>query len=195
LRRRQALPLIEGRMLHFTRANSSQRLIMLLRLCLIVLLALIAHHVAAQEDLMLPITIQADRATVSESLGRSEYQGNVIIAQGLLRITADQVNLTSRDKTLALIEATSKPGDASKARFEQGATQMRPKIIATATRITYQILTETLLLTGSAQLTQGADTYQGETLSYNLADGLFKVESDGTENNRINLIINPRPKQ
>ena len=76
---------------------------MLLRLCLIVLLALIAHHVAAQEDLMLPITIQADRATVSESLGRSEYQGNVIIAQGLLRITADQVNLTSRDKTLALI--------------------------------------------------------------------------------------------
>jgi lipopolysaccharide export system protein LptA len=195
LRRRQALPLIEGRMLHFTRANSSQRLIMLLRLCLIVLLALIVHHVAAQEDLMLPITIQADRATVSESLGRSEYQGNVIIAQGLLRITADQVNLTSRDKTLALIEATSKPGDASKARFEQGATQMRPKIIATATRITYQILTETLLLTGSAQLTQGADTYQGETLSYNLADGLFKVESDGTENNRINLIINPRPKQ
>jgi lipopolysaccharide export system protein LptA len=195
LRRRQALPLIEGRMLHFTRANSSQRLIMLLRLCLIVLLALIVHHVAAQEDLMLPITIQADRATVSESLGRSEYQGNVIIAQGLLRITADQVNLTSRDKTLALIEATSKPGDASKARFEQGATQMRPKIIATATRITYQILTETLLLTGSAQLTQGADTYQGETLSYNLAEGLFKVESDGTENNRINLIINPRPKQ
>ena len=189
------MPLIEGRMLHFTRANSSQRLIMLLRLCLIVLLALIVHHVAAQEDLMLPITIQADRATVSESLGRSEYQGNVIIAQGLLRITADQVNLTSRDKTLALIEATSKPGDASKARFEQGATQMRPKIIATATRITYQILTETLLLTGSAQLTQGADTYQGETLSYNLADGLFKVESDGTENNRINLIINPRPKQ
>ena len=155
---------------------------MLLRLCLIVLLALIVHHVAAQEDLMLPITIQADRA-------------NVIIAQGLLRITADQVNLTSRDKTLALIEATSKPGDASKARFEQGATQMRPKIIATATRITYQILTETLLLTGSAQLTQGADTYQGETLSYNLAEGLFKVESDGTENNRINLIINPRPKQ
>ena len=189
------MPLIEGRMLHFTRANSSQRLIMLLRLCLIVLLALIAHHVAAQEDLMLPITIQADRATVSESLGRSEYQGNVIIAQGLLRITADQVNLTSRDKILALIEATSKPGDESKARFEQGATQMRPKIIATATRITYQILTETLLLTGSAQLTQGADTYQGETLSYNLAEGLFKVESDGTENNRINLIINPRPKQ
>ena len=72
---------------------------------------------------------------------------------------------------------------------------MRPKIVATATSITYQILTETLLLTGSAQLTQGADTYQGETLSYNLAEGLFKVESDGTENNRINLIINPRPKQ
>jgi lipopolysaccharide transport protein LptA len=57
------------------------------------------------------------------------------------------------------------------------------------------MLTETLLLTGSAQLTQGADTYQGNTLSYNLAEGLFKVESDGTENNRINLIINPRPKQ
>ena len=75
-----------------------------LRLCLIVLLTLFAHQVVAQEDLLLPITIQADRATVSESLGRSEYQGNVIIAQGLLRITADQVNLTSRDKTLALIE-------------------------------------------------------------------------------------------
>ncbi|MDA0826925.1 MAG: hypothetical protein O3A73_10265, partial [Proteobacteria bacterium] len=89
----------------------------------------------------------------------------------------------------------SKPGDKSKARFEQAATETRPKIVATATSITYQILTETLLLTGSAQLTQGADTYQGETLSYNLAEGLFKVESDGTENNRINLIINPRPKQ
>ena len=189
------MPLIECRVLHFARASSSQHLIMPLRQCLIVLLTLFAHQVVAQEDLLLPITIQADRATVSESLGRSEYQGNVIIAQGLLRITADQVNLTSRDKRLALIEAVSKPGDKSKARFEQAATETRPKIVATATSITYQILTETLLLTGSAQLTQGADTYQGETLSYNLAEGLFKVESDGTENNRINLIINPRPKQ
>lgn len=189
------MPLFVGRVLHFARANSSQRLIMLFRHGLLLLLALIAHDVVARDDLLLPITIQADRATVSESLGRSEYQGNVIIAQGLLRITADQVNLTSRDKALALIEAISKPGDASKARFEQGATETRPKIVATATNITYQIVTETLLLNGSAQLTQGADTYQGETLSYNLVEGLFKVESDGTKNNRINLIINPRPKQ
>ena len=171
------------------------RRIMPLRLSLIALLALLAHPVTAQEGLLLPITIQADRATVSESLGRSEYQGNVVIAQGLLRITADQVNLTSRDKALSVIEATSNADPDSKARFEQAATGTRPKIVATATNITYQILTETLLLTGSAELSQGADTYQSETLSYNLAEGLFKVESDGTENNRINLIINPRPKQ
>jgi len=166
-----------------------------LRLCLIVLLALHARQVIAQDDPLFPITIQADRATVSESLGRSEYQGNVIIEQGLLRITADQVILMSLDKVLASIQAISNHGDESKARFEQGATETRPAIVATAINIEYQMLTETLLLTGSAQLTQGADTYQGNTLSYNLAEGLFKVESDGTENNRINLIINPRPKQ
>ena len=168
---------------------------MSLRICLIVFIALQAGLSIAQDDPLLPITIQADRATVSEALGRSEYLGNVIIEQGLLKITADQVILTSREKELESIRAISDDGDRSPARFEQAATKTRPLIAASAASIEYHILTETLLLTGSAQLKQGADIYQGNSLSYNLAKGLFKVESDGTKDNRINLIINPRPKQ
>jgi lipopolysaccharide export system protein LptA len=42
-------------------------------------------------------------------------------------------------------------------------------------------------------LQQGEDRYQGSRLSYNLQQGLFKVENDGTSADRINLIINPKP--
>ena len=141
----------------------------------------------------LPIRIQADSATVSESLGRSEYIGNVVIEQGALKMMADRVILTSYDGDLESITA-SVDGGSNSARFEQARTDRYPAIRASANSIEYQIAVETLVLTGEAVLVQGADRYAGNRLSYDLGSGLFKVESDGSDQDRINLIINPRPK-
>jgi len=141
----------------------------------------------------LPITIEADSATVSESLGRSEYLGNVVIEQGPLKITADQVVLTSLAGALDSITASVNEG-SSPAQFEQTRTDEYPAISASAHSIEYKIAAETLVLTGNAVLMQGADRYEGNRLSYDLGSGLFKVESDGSEQDRINLIINPRAK-
>lgn len=139
----------------------------------------------------LPINIQADSATVSETLGKSEYFGNVVISQGDLKITAEQVTLLSDKKSLTSITALGESG--APARFERSASSARPGIIAEAKTIEYQVPLETLMLLGDALLQQGEDRYQGSRLSYNLQQGLFKVEDDGTSADRINLIINPKP--
>jgi lipopolysaccharide export system protein LptA len=147
----------------------------------------------APQPQSLPITIQADSATVSESLGRSEYIGNVIIEQGALKMMADRVVLTSFDGDLESITASIDEG-STPARFEQARTDKYPEIVASANSIEYRIDVETVVLTGNAVLMQGADRYEGNRLSYDLGSGLFKVESDGSDRDRINLIINPRPK-
>jgi lipopolysaccharide transport protein LptA len=106
---------------------------------------------------------------------------------------ADRVILTSYDGDLESITA-SVDGGSNSARFEQARTDRYPAISASANSIEYQIAVETLVLTGEAVLMQGADRYAGNRLSYDLGSGLFKVESDGSDQDRINLIINPRPK-
>ncbi|MDA0760484.1 MAG: lipopolysaccharide transport periplasmic protein LptA [Pseudomonadales bacterium] len=148
-------------------------------------------HADSNRSAPLPITIQADRATVNETLGKSEYFGNVIISQGDLEITAEQVILLSEDKTLVSISAIG--DDQAPAKFQRAAFGSRPKIAASADDIQYLVSSETLTLMGKALLEQGEDRYQGNLLSYNLQQGLFKVENDGSSTGRINLTINPKP--
>lgn len=59
-------------------------------------MALSAH--ALPSDANQPIRLLADKATYSESTGVTNYLGNVIIEQGTLKITADNITLNLDDK-------------------------------------------------------------------------------------------------
>ena len=73
----------------------------------------------ADQKTNLPITIQADSATVSELEGTSVYRGNVIIEQGGLRITADEIVIESQSLRPSTIIAKSVVESTCHARFEQ----------------------------------------------------------------------------
>jgi lipopolysaccharide export system protein LptA len=147
----------------------------------------------ADQETTLPITIQADSATVSELEGTSVYQGNVIIKQGGLRITADEILIESRALRPSTITAKSIDEATGHARFEQTTGGTKGSIMAQGKLIRYDVSLEKLEIIGKASLSQGPDRYEGDNLSYDLPKGLLVVHSKDDEDGRINLTINPKP--
>lgn len=147
----------------------------------------------ARQEADLPITIQADSATVSELEGTSVYRGNVIIEQGSLRITADEILIESQALRPLTIVAKSIDEATGHARFEQATQGTKGNILAQGELIRYNVSLQKLEISGHASLTQGLDRYEGDNLSYDLPKGLLSVHSKDGENGRINLIINPKP--
>ena len=60
---------------------------------------------ALESDRSQPIRIQADAAMVDEKKGASIYQGDVIITQGTLEVTADEVEIYTADNEVIQIIA------------------------------------------------------------------------------------------
>lgn len=147
----------------------------------------------ADQETNLPITIQADSATVSELEGTSVYQGNVIIEQGGLRITADEIVIESQSLRPSTIIAKSVDESTGHARFEQATGGTKGSIMAQGRLIRYNVSLEKLEIIGKALLSQGPDRYEGDNLSYDLPKGLLVVHSKDDEDGRINLTINPKP--
>lgn len=156
-----------------------------------VLFATVSLHARQETDL--PITIQADSATVSELEGTSVYRGNVIIEQGSLRITADEILIESQALRPSTIVAKSIDETTGHARFEQATQGTKGNILAQGELIRYNVNLEKLEISGQASLTQGLDRYEGDNLSYDLPKGLLAVHSKDDADSRINLTINPKP--
>jgi lipopolysaccharide export system protein LptA len=147
----------------------------------------------ARQETNLPITIQADSATVNELEGTSVYRGNVIIEQGSLKITADEILIESQALRPSTIVAKSIDKSTGHARFEQATRGSKGNILAQGKLIRYNVSLEKLEIKGQASLTQGGDRYEGDNLSYDLPKGLLVVHSKDGEDGRINLTINPKP--
>ena len=76
-------------------------------LCLLTLLPTFSS--ALESDREQPIRIQADAAIVDEASGSSVYTGNVIITQGTLKVTANEVEIFTADsEVIQIIAKTEK---------------------------------------------------------------------------------------
>lgn len=146
---------------------------------------------ALESDHDQPIRIQADAAMVDESDGTSIYKGNVIILQGTLEVTADEVEIyTSDDEVIQLIAKAAKD---KLAHYRQQVNEARDMVSAEARKITYLVQEERLHLNGDAKLQQVEDIFTGELLYYDLKRGIVNLNSGGG-NNRINMTISPKKK-
>jgi lipopolysaccharide export system protein LptA len=73
-------------------------------------LLLVAAHVSALDsDREQPIQIEADEAVRDEIVGETRYEGNVVLTQGSLRITADRIAIRHDAKGADAILATGQP--------------------------------------------------------------------------------------
>ena len=146
---------------------------------------------ALDSDRHQPIRIQADAAMVDETAGTSIYQGNVIIQQGTLQVTADEVEIYTAENEVIQIIAKAANEPNVLAHYEQQINEGKDMVRAEAQKITYLVQEERLHLTGSAKLQQVGDIFTGALLFYDLGRGIVNLNSDGSSG-RINMTITPK---
>lgn len=146
---------------------------------------------ALEGDSNQPISIQADAAMVDEKQGASIYRGNVIITQGTLQVTADEVELLTADGEVFQITALTDNESDSLAHYQQQVNTNGDLVLANARKITYLVQEERLHLAGKARLQQVNDLFTGELLYYDLARGIVNLNSGGSSD-RVNLTITPK---
>lgn len=145
------------------------------RLVLAALLGLLPMSALAQAEVALgglsvdraaPVEVTADSLSVDQVSRRALFQGNVVIGQGELRVSAAQVEVIYAEAT----------GDIARLLASGGVTFVTATEQAEATDADYDLTTGQLTLTGNVLLTQGANAIAADRMVVNLTDGTARME-------------------
>lgn len=113
--------------------------------------------------------------------------GGVTITQGTLNISSSTATITARN------------GDISRAVFNGSPVKMSQQMDdgtpmnATASRVDYDMSTETVIFTGNVQIAQPRGTMSGQRVVYNMKSG--QVQSGGDGAGRVKMRILPKSAQ
>lgn len=108
-----------------------------------------------------PVEISADALTVDQDTGTAIFEGEVLIGQGALRLSAQRVEVVYGETT----------GQIARLSASGGVTFVTATEAAEATAADYDIAAGTLELTGDVLLTQGASAISAEQMRINLVTG------------------------
>ncbi len=157
------------------------------RIGLVATLALASPLVVAlPEDRAQPIHLEANRGQLDQKTGVSVYEGNVIITQGSMRLTADTVTIYVKDNNFQRMEATGAPVN-----LRYRPTADKPEIQGASQRVEYDVAGAKVIMSGGAKLTQGQDTFTGERVEYDLKGDVVRARGAG-DNGRIQFTIQPQ---
>lgn len=118
-------------------------------------------------DPTLPVEIQAETFVVDQTDGSATFTGNVVIAQGEMRLGAAEVRVDYAEGDQSRIEKLTATG---------GVTLVSGQDAAEAARAEYTIDGGTVVMTGDVLLTQGPNTMTGEKLTVDLKTGTGRME-------------------
>jgi lipopolysaccharide export system protein LptA len=150
-------------------------------------LALAAPTAAAlPEDRNQPIHLEASRGQLDQKTGVSVYEGNVVITQGSMRLTADTVTIYIKDNNFQRMEATGAPANL---RYRPAVD--KPEIQGASQRVEYDVAGAKVIMSGGARLVQGQDTFAGDRIEYDLKGDVVRARGAG-DNGRIQFTIQPR---
>lgn len=151
----------------------------------LLLLALPLYSQALPSDANQPIKLLADKATYSERTGVTSYSGTVVITQGSLKMTADNITVNlSQGRSINSAVATGRP-----ATMQQIVTQEKGLAKGQANNIDYNAVTGIVTLTGNARLVQNGASFAGNVIRYSLKAG--DVEATAGGNQRVELVFPP----
>lgn len=154
-------------------------------LSIIMLLTLPLYSHALPSDANQPIKLLADKATYSERTGITSYSGTVVITQGTLKLTADDITVNlSQQRSINSAVATGRP-----ATMQQVVTQEKGLAKGQANKIDYNAVSGIITLTGNAKLTQNGASFAGNVIRYSLKAG--DVEATAGGNQRVELVFPP----
>lgn len=128
-------------------------------------------------DRSAPVEVAADELEVDQATGRAVLTGNVVIAQGDLRLSAQRVivNYAEGDGDRR-IERLNAEGDVLIVAGDDAAQGQSA---------TYVLGTSDILMTGDVLVTQAGSTLAGDRLTVNLISGA------GTVSGRVRTTLQP----
>lgn len=118
-----------------------------------------------------PIEVSADNLSVDQNDGAAIFEGNVIVAQGDLRLAAEFIRVEY---------ATDEDGNTTpsigQVRASGGVTYVNGDDAAEAADALYTVETGDLVLSGDVLLTQGPNAISGDRLVVDLDAGTGRME-------------------
>ena len=116
-----------------------------------------------------------------------QFDGNVRIDGEYSRIRAAKAVLRFRNHRMVHASASGEP-----AKFERDATEDARALSGGARSIDYDLEAQTLTLSGEAQLIDGQNEINGETLLYQLTEERLVATSDQGGDQRVRVTVTPQ---
>lgn len=154
----------------------------------ILVLVLALHAGAAQADRAdrdKPIRLEADQVSLDNLKQVGVFTGSVVMTQGTLSITGDQVVVFQGARGLKRGTVTGKP-----ATFRQKREGMPDYVKGEGQRIEYNAVSGTMDIYGKAHVKQGQNEVHGEHIVYDVRRETFQVSGEPTQKGRATFIIN-----
>ena len=117
-------------------------------------------------DTSAPIEVTADSLSIDQDTGRAIFDGNVVIGQGALRVTAGRVEVVYATDTSEIAQLIA----------SGGVTFVTESEAAEAQTASYEITTGMLTLEGDVLLTQGASAISAGRMLINVTTGTATME-------------------
>ena len=127
-------------------------------------------------DTSAPVELSADSLRVDQATGQARFTGNVLIGQGAMRLSAQDVTVTYAAGGQQKIKALTATG---------GVTLVSGPDAAEAREAVYDVESGNIVLTGDAIVTQGTNVLAGDRLEVNLATGTANVSG------RVRTVLQP----
>ena len=139
---------------------------------------------ALSDDADKPIHIHADQAEMDQENGIVNYNGNVQVDQGTLRVVAEKIIVEYEDQKVTRIIATGSP-----ARYKQVIDEEGNEVKAKSDKIIYFTKNEMIELIGNSYLWENDNEINSSVISYNIREG--KVNAESQENQPVKMILQP----
>ena len=117
-------------------------------------------------DTTAPIEVTADSLSIDQDTGRAVFDGNVVIGQGELSVTAGRVEVVYGTDSTQIAELIA----------SGGVTFVTQSEAAEAQDARYDVTTGMLTLEGEVLLTQGASAISAARMVINVTDGSASME-------------------
>ena len=117
-----------------------------------------------------PVEVSADTLSVDQTTGQAVFDGNVLVVQGEVRMTAARVEIEYKSGE------SGAPNGISRLKASGGVTFVTATDAAEAQQAVYTIDESSVVLTGNVLLTQGVTAISGERLVVDLKTGSGRME-------------------
>ncbi len=151
---------------------------------IILLMLYTSFSLAENADRNKPINITADFGSLDQQNETTIWKGNVVITQGTLRFSADQVVVRRTKDGQQHVVATGNPVS-----FQQKLEGKPQYVKGKGAKVQYSSKNNIVILSGNAQVSRDGDVVQGNQITYNTITEFYTVS--GSKGNQVKVTLQP----